>query len=79
MATHYGAAVIPARPGKPRDKAKVEVGVQIAERWMLAALRNLTFFSLAEANAAIRDSFGVAQRTALQEASRLAAQPLRGA
>jgi len=55
LAAHYGCAVIPARPGKPRDKAKVEVGVQIAERWILAALRNRTFFSLAEANAAIRE------------------------
>jgi transposase len=55
MATHFGAVVIPARPGRPRDKAKVEVGVQVAERWILAALRNRTFFSLAEANAAIRE------------------------
>jgi transposase len=53
LAAHYGAAVLPARAGKPRDKAKVEVGVQIAEREILAALRNRTFFSLAEANAAI--------------------------
>ncbi|MBM4408329.1 MAG: IS21 family transposase, partial [Chloroflexi bacterium] len=55
MAAHYGAAVIPARAGKPRDKAKVEVGVQVAERWIAAALRDRTFFSLAEANAAIGD------------------------
>jgi transposase len=53
-AAHYGVAVIPARVRKPRDKAKVEVGVQIVERWVLAALRNRTFFSLAELNAAIR-------------------------
>lgn len=53
MAEHYGVAVIPARPGKPRDKAKVEGGVLIAQRWILAALRNRTFFSLAELNAAI--------------------------
>jgi transposase len=55
LAAHYGCVVIPARPRKPRDKAKVEVGVQVAERWILAALRHRTFFSLAEANAAIRE------------------------
>jgi transposase len=55
MAAHYGAVVIPARPGKPRDKAKVEVGVQIAERWLLASLRKAVFFNLAEANAAIKE------------------------
>lgn len=55
MAAHLGAVVIPARSGKPRDKAKVEAGVLLAERWILAALRNRTFFSLAEANAAIRE------------------------
>ena len=55
MAAHYGTAIIPARPNKPRDKAKVEAGVLVAERWILAALRNRTFFSLAEANAAIRE------------------------
>lgn len=53
MAAHYGTAILPARAGKPRDKAKVEVGVQIAERWLLATLRNERFTSLAEANAAI--------------------------
>jgi transposase len=54
MAAHYGAVVIPARPSKARDKAKVEVGVQIVERWILARLRKRTFFALAELNAAIR-------------------------
>ena len=53
LAAHYGCVVVPARVGKPRDKAKVEVGVQIAEREILAPLRRRTFFSLAEANAAI--------------------------
>jgi transposase len=53
MAEHYGTAVLPARPAKPRDKAKVEVGVQIVERRILAALRNRTFFSLRELNEAI--------------------------
>ncbi|MCC7390193.1 MAG: IS21 family transposase [Phycisphaerales bacterium] len=55
LAAHYGTAVIPARPYKPRDKAKVEAGVLVAERWILAALRNRTFFSLAEANRAIAE------------------------
>jgi transposase len=50
LATHYGTAVLPARKAKPRDKAKVESGVQVVERWILAALRNHTFFSLAELN-----------------------------
>ena len=45
--------MIPARAAKPRDKAKVEVGVQVVERWMLARLRHHTFFSLAEVNAAL--------------------------
>ncbi len=54
MATHYGVAIIPTRVRKPKDKAKVEVGVQIVERWILAALRNQTFFSLTELNQAIQ-------------------------
>jgi transposase len=55
LAAHYGCAVIPARPRKPRDKAKVETGVLVAERWILASVRNLTFFSLEEANEAISE------------------------
>jgi transposase len=55
MAEHYGCAVLPARPRHPRDKAKVEVGVLIAQRWILAVLRHRTFYSLAEINAAIRE------------------------
>ena len=54
-AEHYGTVIIPARVRKPRDKAKVEVGVLIVERWILAALRHRTFFSLAELNGAIRE------------------------
>lgn len=54
MAVHYGAVVIPARPRKPKDKAKVERAVALAQRWILAALRNRTFFSIEEINAAIR-------------------------
>jgi transposase len=53
MATHYGVAVIPARVRKPKDKAKVEGGVLLVERWILARLRNMQFFSLAELNRAI--------------------------
>ncbi|MFH1934510.1 MAG: IS21 family transposase [Pseudomonadota bacterium] len=53
LAEHYGITVIPARSRKPRDKAKVESAVLVAERWILAALRNHTFFSLAELNTAI--------------------------
>jgi transposase len=55
MAAHYGTAIVPARPRKPRDKAKVEVAVQVVERWILARLRNRRFFSLAELNQAIRE------------------------
>ena len=55
MAKHYGCAVLPARPRKPRDKAKVEAGVLIAQRWILAVLRKRTFYSLAELNTAIRE------------------------
>jgi transposase len=55
MAAHYGCAILPARPKKPRDKAKVESGVLVVERWIAAALRNRTFFSIGEANAAIRE------------------------
>jgi transposase len=55
LADHYGCVVLPTRVMKPRDKAKVEVAVQIVERFVLAKLRNCRFFSLAELNAAIRD------------------------
>ena len=53
MARHYGVAIIPARPAKPRDKAKVEQGVLLAERWIIAALRHRTFFDLGSLNQAI--------------------------
>lgn len=53
LAQHYDTAVIPARSRKPKDKAKVETAVLIVERWILAALRNHTFFSLAELNKTI--------------------------
>ncbi len=54
MLAHYGTAALPARPYKPRDKAKVEVAVQVVERWILARLRKQTFFSLFDLNLAIR-------------------------
>jgi transposase len=53
MAAHYQVAVIPARPYKPKDKAKAEVAVQIVERWILARLRHQTFFTLFDLNTAI--------------------------
>jgi transposase len=55
LAEHYGVAVIPTRSGKPKDKAKAEVGVLVVERWILARLRNHTLFSLAELNQLIRE------------------------
>lgn len=54
FAEHYQLAIVPARPYKPKDKAKVEVGVQVVERWILVRLRHQTFFSLSELNGAIR-------------------------
>jgi transposase len=53
-ARHFGTAIMPARARKPKDKAKAEGGVLVAERWVLAALRNRTFFSLDELNAELR-------------------------
>jgi len=90
MAAHYGTAVIPTRPRKPRDKAKVEVGVQVVQRWILAKLRNRQLFSLAEANAAIRDllehlnnrttrHLGSSRRQLFEELERAALNPLPAA
>ena len=53
MAAHYGSAVLPTRPRRPRDKAKVEAAVLVVERWILARLRDRRLYSLAELNAAI--------------------------
>jgi transposase len=55
LAQHYDMVVIPAPPRKPKGKAKVEVGVQIAQRWILARLRNRTFFTLLELNNAVSE------------------------
>ncbi len=51
---YYGTAVLPARPAKPKDKAKVENAVLVVERWILARLRHRTFVGLTELNQAIR-------------------------
>ncbi|BBU04458.1 hypothetical protein WP9W18E04_17970 [Aeromonas veronii] len=50
LAAHFGTAIMPARPRKPKDKSKAEVGVQIVTRWILAVLRHETFHSLAHLN-----------------------------
>jgi len=87
MAGHYDAAVIPARPYKPRDKAKAEVGVLVVQRWILARLRKRRFFSLAEANAAIRElldslnakvtrHLGASRRARFEQLDRPALKPL---
>ena len=87
LARHYDTAVVPARPYKPRDKAKVEVAVQIAERWILARLRNQRFFCLAELNTAIRERIdklnarvtrhlGSSRRALFDELDRPALKPL---
>jgi transposase len=55
MCQYYGTVAMPARAGKPKDKAKVEAGVLLVTRWITAALRHRTFFSIAELNAAIRE------------------------
>jgi transposase len=87
LARHYGAVVIPARVATPTDKPKVEVSVQIAQRWVLAALRHRTFFTLGDLNAAIRERIdaindrplkivGVSRRTLWAELDRPALRPL---
>src|SRR5205823_15051322 len=82
MAAHYGTAILPARPRRPRDKAKVEQAVLIIERWLLGRMRNRTFFSLNEVNAAIGEllrrlneerpirRLGVTRRQLLEEIDR---------
>jgi transposase len=87
MAAHYDTAVVPARPYKPRDKAKVEVAVQVATRWIIAKLRNRRFFSLVALNAAIAVEvatlnnrvtrhLGASRRTLFMELERPALKPL---
>src|SRR6202049_5130634 len=88
MAAHYGTAVLPARPRRPRDKAKVEAAVLIIERWILARLRHQRFYSLTELNAAIGNllkrpneerpirRLGRTRRQLLEELDRPALKPL---
>jgi transposase len=88
FARHYGSAVVPARPYKPRDKAKVEVAVQVVQRWILARLRNETFFSLEALNLRIRELLdelnarpmkklgGVSRRELFERVERPALRPL---
>jgi len=67
MAEHYGAVVIPTRPRKPRDKAKVEKGVQVVEGWILAAIRNITFFDLHQLNGVIKEKLDVLNNRPFQK------------
>lgn len=87
LAQHYGTTVLPARPAHARDKAKVEVGVQIAERWILARLRNQRFFSLdalneriaellEDLNARVMRVYGESRRQLFERLDRPALQPL---
>jgi transposase len=88
MAAHYETAILPARPRKPRDKAKVEAAVLIMERWILGRLRHRRFYSLTELNAAIREllvrvndelpirRLSVTRRQLLEELDRPALKPL---
>jgi len=88
MAAHYGTAILPARPRRPRDKAKVEQAVLMVERWLLGRLRHRTFHSLAEVNAAIAElltrlneerpirRLGVTRRKLLEEIDRPALKAL---
>lgn len=87
MAAHYGTAILPARPYKPRDKAKVEGAVLLVQRWIVARLRNRQFFSLEELNAAIKEELdrlnarvsrhlGAARRDLFETIERPALQPL---
>jgi hypothetical protein len=82
MAAHYDTAIPPARPRRPRDKARVEVAVLIIERWLLDRLRHRRFYSLAKLNTAISEllrrlnderpirRLGVTRRTLFEELDR---------
>jgi transposase len=87
LAQHYGTTVFPARPSHPRDKSKVEVGVQIAQRWLLARVRNEVFHSLGQLNARLRDllldlngrvmrRYGKSRRELFEQMERAALRPL---
>jgi transposase len=90
LAQHYGAVVIPTRVARPKDKPKAEVSVQIAQRWVLAALRHRTFFTLADLNVAIGErvdainarpmrAVGVSRRTLFEQLDQPALRPLPAA
>jgi transposase len=87
MAAHYSTAIVPARPYRARDKAKVEVAVQIATRFIIAKLRNRQFFSLSALNAAIAElvaqindrvsrHLGASRRVLFEKLERAALKPL---
>ena len=87
LAAHYDTAIIPARAGMPKDKAKVEAGVQIVQRWIVARLRKRRFGSLSELNAAIREELaklnnkvtrhlGASRRDLFERLDRPALKPL---
>src|SRR2546426_7496107 len=87
FAQHYGTVILPARPAKPRDKAKIEVAVKLAERWILARLRHETFFTLAALNARIAElledlntrpmrRYGASRRQLFERLDRPALRPL---
>jgi transposase len=87
LAEHYGAVVIPARVARPKDKPKAEVSIQIGQRWILAALRHQTFFTLTDLNAAIwarldaindrpMKRLGVSRRALFEQIDRPALKPL---
>lgn len=90
LARHYGTAVVPARPARPRDKGKVERAVLTAQRWILARLRHETFFSLADLNARVAELLadvnarprkhlgGVSRRDLFERIERGALQALPG-
>jgi len=86
---HYSTTILPARPGKPRDKAKVENGVLLAQRWIMARLRNVTCFSIGELNeqialllvdfnSRVMRRYGKSRRALFDELDRPALAPLRG-
>ncbi|SJM30248.1 hypothetical protein BQ8482_130147 [Mesorhizobium delmotii] len=77
MASHYSVGVLPARPRRPKDKSKVENGVRFAQSCILGRLRNQTFFSLAEANAAIAQGARSHQRPRHAPAGRQSPAALR--
>jgi transposase len=78
MAAHYDTAILPARPRRPRDKAKVEQAVLIVERWLLGRLRHRTFYSLAEVKRGDRRTPEAAQRRASDPAARCDAPAIAG-